>query len=45
MAFFGHTWMLWAKVGRRYCRRCGLVELKNERSRVAARASCRWWED
>lgn len=28
-----------------YCTRCGLVLLKNERTRRAAKADCVWYED
>ena len=40
-----HTWVLWSIVARRVCQCCGLVELRNERSRIAAAQPCRWWED
>lgn len=39
-----HTWILWKGLGYRVCQCCGLVGLRNERSRTAADAPCRWRE-
>jgi hypothetical protein len=40
-----HSWLLCRWLSRRVCNKCGLVELRNERSRLAALASCQWWEE
>lgn len=40
-----HSWMMLKYVSRQFCTHCGLVWLRNERSNVAARASCKWWDD
>lgn len=38
----GHRIVPLGNVGYNYCAKCGLVLLKNEVSRKAARKACRW---
>lgn len=40
-----HTWDFMRVISRRWCTRCGLVWLRNERSNQAAKQPCKWWDE
>lgn len=45
MKHHAHTFQLWRVIARRVCTHCGLVELRNDRSRRAAAEPCKWWDE